>query len=374
LHYISPQGLKNLRTYKYHGQDNSLVANHIMQPFWRKAVNFLPIWMAPNMVTLLGFLCIIMSYLWTVFYHSPHNESHSAIVYVANAVVMFLYQTMDALDGKQARRTGTSSPLGELFDHGCDAVTTVLSVLTLTASLQVDPHMQLAVLVTLMMAFYFTQWEEYFTDVLVLGYIGVTEAQLSSIVLYMMTAYLGPSFWLKTFHVGSLEVAYSAIPMIISLTTSTVTCISNFYAVLHTAKKKVTEALLLALPVILVSVLYVAWALYSPSNIYNSHPQLFSLTYGFLIANLVGRIVLARVCKEPRGVSAFEKLLLPSGLIPIVWLFPNFISNSYETYFLFVYCIIAIFAYLQFALSVIHDICATLKIRCLHIPYPTKVN
>ena len=23
--------------------------------------------------------------------------------------------------GKQARRTGTSSPLGELFDHGCDS-------------------------------------------------------------------------------------------------------------------------------------------------------------------------------------------------------------------------------------------------------------
>lgn len=27
-------------------------------------------------------------------------------------------QTLDAIDGKQARRTGSSSPLGELFDHG----------------------------------------------------------------------------------------------------------------------------------------------------------------------------------------------------------------------------------------------------------------
>ena len=27
--------------------------------------------------------------------------------------------------GMQARRTGTSSPLGELFDHGCDAWATV---------------------------------------------------------------------------------------------------------------------------------------------------------------------------------------------------------------------------------------------------------
>jgi phosphatidylglycerophosphate synthase len=32
-------------------------------------------------------------------------------------------QTLDAMDGKQARRTGSSSPLGELLDHGvCDAI------------------------------------------------------------------------------------------------------------------------------------------------------------------------------------------------------------------------------------------------------------
>jgi ethanolaminephosphotransferase len=30
----------------------------------------------------------------------------------------FIYQSFDAIDGKQARRTGTSGPLGELFDHG----------------------------------------------------------------------------------------------------------------------------------------------------------------------------------------------------------------------------------------------------------------
>ena len=32
-------------------------------------------------------------------------------------VGLFVYTSMDAIDGKQARRTGSSSPLGELFDH-----------------------------------------------------------------------------------------------------------------------------------------------------------------------------------------------------------------------------------------------------------------
>ena len=36
----------------------------------------------------------------------------------------YYLQSLDAIDGKQARRTGTSSPLGELFDHGCDSLST----------------------------------------------------------------------------------------------------------------------------------------------------------------------------------------------------------------------------------------------------------
>eukprot|EP00438_Fugacium_kawagutii_P000898 Skav225784 [mRNA] locus=scaffold2147:24333:29292:+ [translate_table: standard] len=41
---------------------------------------------------------------------------------------LFIYQTLDALDGKQARRTGTSSPLGQLFDHGCDCLACIAQV------------------------------------------------------------------------------------------------------------------------------------------------------------------------------------------------------------------------------------------------------
>lgn len=42
--------------------------------------------------------------------------------YFLCALGLFIYQTLDAIDGKQARRTNSSSPLGELFDHGCDAL------------------------------------------------------------------------------------------------------------------------------------------------------------------------------------------------------------------------------------------------------------
>lgn len=53
----------------------------------------------------------------------PHLQAPSW-AFIMSALGLFFYQSLDAIDGKQARRTNSSSPLGELFDHGCDAVST----------------------------------------------------------------------------------------------------------------------------------------------------------------------------------------------------------------------------------------------------------
>ncbi len=42
-------------------------------------------------------------------------------MYALFALCIFLGQTFDAIDGKHARKTNRSSPLGQLMDHGCDA-------------------------------------------------------------------------------------------------------------------------------------------------------------------------------------------------------------------------------------------------------------
>lgn len=54
---------------------------------------------------------------------SPHPQAPSW-AFIMSALGLFIYQSLDAIDGKQARRTNSSSALGELFDHGCDAVST----------------------------------------------------------------------------------------------------------------------------------------------------------------------------------------------------------------------------------------------------------
>ncbi len=41
-----------------------------------------------------------------------------AWVYFLCGFAILMYLHLDCLDGKQARRTKSSSPLGQLFDHG----------------------------------------------------------------------------------------------------------------------------------------------------------------------------------------------------------------------------------------------------------------
>jgi phosphatidylglycerophosphate synthase len=72
---------------------------------------------------------------------------------------MFVYQTLDAVDGKQARRTRSSSPLGQLFDHGCDAVAIVICAyhLTIAAGLDIASAGAKVVLVMACLSFFSAQ-------------------------------------------------------------------------------------------------------------------------------------------------------------------------------------------------------------------------
>jgi ethanolaminephosphotransferase len=52
-------------------------------------------------------------------------------------ITFFLYMICDNVDGKQARRTASSSPLGMLFDHGIDCCTSVINNLIMQRLMQV---------------------------------------------------------------------------------------------------------------------------------------------------------------------------------------------------------------------------------------------
>lgn len=69
-------------------------------------------------ITLSGFSFVIINFLTLLYYNPTLDRDCPPWVYLSWSIGLFLYQTFDAVDGSQARRTKQSGPLGELFDHG----------------------------------------------------------------------------------------------------------------------------------------------------------------------------------------------------------------------------------------------------------------
>ena len=115
--YITDSGLKNIKEHKYKAGGYSILDN-LMNPYWEFVVSMVPKTVAPNTLTLLGVIINIVFYSFMFYYDPTMSKSMPRWTYAGFAIGLFAYQTLDAIDGKQARRTKSSSPLGQLFDHG----------------------------------------------------------------------------------------------------------------------------------------------------------------------------------------------------------------------------------------------------------------
>ena len=125
---------------------------------------------------------------------------------VSIAIAYFTYMVMDNCDGKQARRTGTSSPLGMLLDHGMDSVTAVINNFLLQRVMQIgNNYFCLIGLLVSTMPFYFAMLEQYYTGELILQVVnGVDDGSLGYIAFCLLTATYGISYWTQEFSIFGL--------------------------------------------------------------------------------------------------------------------------------------------------------------------------
>ena len=100
---------------------------------------------------------------------------------------------------KQARKTGTSSPLGMLFDHGIDAINCVLLTLPVCSALGTGMSTELLIIMSIGFIPFITQgWEEYYREEMVLPLInGPTEGLLVTMGMLIYSSMYGA----ESFHV-----------------------------------------------------------------------------------------------------------------------------------------------------------------------------
>ncbi|KAL7464987.1 hypothetical protein ACHAXS_005315 [Conticribra weissflogii] len=261
-YYLTPLAVQTLPSYQYHGADLSLLYQRVLSPLAGWLVDrATPAWLAPNAITLLGLAWMAASYAIVWCYCPGLYEANDRVaaalrgsqeggdgfgddvgggvprwIFLFNGCAMLVYQTLDNMDGKQARKTRSSSPLGLLFDHGCDAVNSILGSANWMAAMAMLPgsvgdllrwkgkgdetddwsgfdappsavseafggDAVLAALLVLcpMIAFYVSTWEQYYTGKLILPpFNGPSEGLLLGASLSFLSFLYGPMMWQST--------------------------------------------------------------------------------------------------------------------------------------------------------------------------------
>jgi len=352
------------------------------------------------MITLSGLSIILLNFATLIYYDPTYLAEKGGAtgppnwVYFTWAVGLFLYQTFDAIDGKQARRTGMSGPLGEMFDHGCDALNTTLGVILACHALNLGRSWwtfssQVATLAN----FYLTTWEEYHTGQLYLGvFSGPVEGILMIVMIFIVTGFYGPTFWdqkILTFtRLENADWIASRVPNValnvcfmifagFALAFNIVTSYMNVYDARRGSGKPVVKPLLYLLPFLASVLLHVAW-LNEPSlrnsDIINSPVFVpFLCAWGLQFAHVVGRMIIAHVTSQPFPVWDPMYILSIVGAIdanmPNLFGRPPLIQHSTENIEKFVFAVLAIalVMYARFVMLVVSDITNYLGIACLTV-------
>lgn len=189
-----------LSAYKYKGKDDSILYEYFISPVCQYATDYhVPRWMAPNLITVVGFMFNVIPHLMIIWSEDPGSTPSNALFFV-QGLSMIIYSLCDNTDGKQARKTNTSSPLGMILDHGCDAISCCLLTLSVSSLLGLSKRMQALMLAVNAFLFFMANLEQYFTHYLYLPKINAVSEGLWGIAVMCMVSPLlgGQAFWLST--------------------------------------------------------------------------------------------------------------------------------------------------------------------------------
>ncbi|KAF8288390.1 putative choline/ethanolamine phosphotransferase (CEPT) [Trypanosoma cruzi] len=311
--HIPPDYVSNLKKYKYSGSDSSIIARYVMQPYWNFIVSLVPMTVAPNAITLTGFLIGLSSSILVMFFFFFYDAVYPAWVWYYAAAALFIYQTLDAVDGKQARRTQTCGPLGELFDHGCDAFLTPLVQVNLCCALDLPSWMTFAYSTMSSIVLFCAIWEQFSTGTLDLGYInGPTEGIFMACILFIITGLYSTSIWdtpvispyeLKiSFFYGEVSFVIFTLRSLIFLYITAAACLTVGANIVHVVGRPGVHVkgtpFFVMLPMLFLLFFHVCLFL-TYTSIHDKYPFAFELSFGFLTSYTVTRMTVARLCAMP---------------------------------------------------------------------------
>lgn len=303
---LNEKQLKRLKEHAYSSSGNTFLDPY-MQVWWEWVVQHLPHWLAPNCMTLAGLLVVIVTTILFIFYSPDAKQDMPSWLYILGALSIFIYQTLDACDGKQARRTQTQSQLGELFDHGCDSLSTIFIALivAITCKLGASPTTLFFQCVFAICLFYIAHWQTYVSGTLRFGKFDVTEIQFSIMFMLLSTAILGSQIWNYVLPIVNIEL--SSIPIIGSVVGGVVALSDNLPIILtggvgrNGSSVAGTSVLSPSIPLILFVIQAVMIWKKSPSLLYENNSCLYLLFIGLIATKITIRLIVCHMSRSEIG-------------------------------------------------------------------------
>uniref|UniRef100_A0A665VUS0 Ethanolaminephosphotransferase 1 n=1 Tax=Echeneis naucrates TaxID=173247 RepID=A0A665VUS0_ECHNA len=364
--YVTQEQLAGFDKYKYSAVDSNPLSIYVMHPFWNFVVKFLPTWLAPNLITLTGFMFLVLNFLMLAFYDFDFTASaagHEHVpswVWVAAGIFNFLAYTLDGVDGKQARRTNSSTPLGELFDHGLDSwaciffVATVYSIFGRGES-GVGVATLYYILWVVLFSFILSHWEKYNTGILFLPW-GYDISQVTISLVYLVTAVVGVETWYQPVLFHFLYRDLFTFMIIATIINCFLQSHSSFY-----------EAFLPFLSPVLLFLLSTTWVVCSPSNILELQPRIFYLMVGTAFANVTCKLIVCQMSNT--RCQPLNWLLLPM-LVVVLLVVSGTVVN--ETLLLYVWTAAVILAHIHYGISVVQQLSGHFNIFAFSLKKPNS--
>ena len=355
--YIDDEYKENLKHYKFTGKDNSIYYNYVISPICNVITNYIPKWIVPNTVTVIGWVLNVISLILTIVYGGWKgcNYFPSWVCYYSS-ISYSAYIYLDAIDGKQARRLNASSPLGVLFDHGSDACTSfMISIITGSFFYFNNVLQYLLIFFPLTFTFFMNFIEEYYTGVLDLPVInGVEEGSIYVSLTMFLSGYFGPEIFEKKINIFSFQIKFSELNAALVFIGASLHCLKCVYDIMVKIERgKICQFLKNCFFFIFFSLSLISVIFLNDSIIVKEYPKLFLMIYGIEIAKVYGIIQVSQLIGSPLRIyrkvfvipllvllihSCVFYLIKPFAIVSvdvllIFFLFWNFLSWLHYVYF-----------------------------------------
>jgi len=358
---MTRQALLNLANYKYKSGEYTPIDTFLNDKLWVPATEYLPMWLAPNAVTLIGWLCQALAALTSCWFAPEFGRDNGVPWYVCIYVAFsfFFYQTMDAMDGKQARRTGNSSPLGQMFDHGCDCMSTIFTTIGMCTVMRFNFGFRTTILIfSAQVIFFLGQWSEFNTHQFThqINGFGVTEAQLMTIGIILLPVLFGSDFYRYAIPGTPFNLGHFFGTLAIGVCWAQAGF--GIHKVLTTKDVDVKHALKQLMPIGFLTLTGLAWS-WTPQN----HPVITALALGTAFSNMTLRMIVS-------AMTHMEYPLLQRSFYPLPVLFTvNFLNLAPDHMDIMVggYFAFVVYDCYLYITQTIEEICAHLEINCLTI-------